>query len=213
MSHIFLESFMLNVRGLACVRGDKKLFSGLDLSVRSGEWLHIQGQNGAGKTSLLRLLAGLSMPAEGEICWNQISITDTHSDFRSHLLYFGHHGALKEDLTALENLTFASVIDGVAWSEEATLIALKALYRLGLKGRENLPVRVLSAGQKRRVMLARLLTRQATLWILDEPFTALDVAAVDLLSSLITEHVRNGGMAVLTSHQTIPMPGGQVVRL
>lgn len=213
MSHIFLESFMLNVRGLACIRGDKKLFSGLDLSVRSGEWLHIQGQNGAGKTSLLRLLAGLSMPAEGEICWNQISITDTHSDFRSHLLYFGHHGALKEDLTALENLTFASVIDGVAWSEEATLIALKALYRLGLKGRENLPVRVLSAGQKRRVMLARLLTRQATLWILDEPFTALDVAAVDLLSSLITEHVRNGGMAVLTSHQTIPMPGGQVVRL
>ena len=204
---------MLNVRGLACVRGDKKLFSGLDLSVRSGEWLHIQGQNGAGKTSLLRLLAGLSMPAEGEICWNQISITDTHSDFRSHLLYFGHHGALKEDLTALENLTFASVIDGVAWSEEATLIALKALYRLGLKGRENLPVRVLSAGQKRRVMLARLLTRQATLWILDEPFTALDVAAVDLLSSLITEHVRNGGMAVLTSHQTIAMPGGQVVRL
>lgn len=204
---------MLNVRGLACVRGDKKLFSGLNLSVQSGEWLHIQGQNGAGKTSLLRLLAGLSVPAEGEICWNQISITDSDSDFRSHLLYFGHHGALKEDLTALENLTFASVIDGVAWNEEATMMALKALYRLGLKGRENLPVRVLSAGQKRRVMLARLLTRKATLWILDEPFTALDVAAVDLLSSLITEHVSNGGMAVLTSHQTIPMPGGQVVRL
>ena len=204
---------MLTVHELACARGDKRLFSKLDFSVNAGEWLHIRGQNGAGKTSLLRLLAGLSVPAEGEIRWNGVSITDSESNYRENLLYFGHHGALKEDLTALENLAFASAIDGIAWHESAEDIALRALYRLGLKGREDLPVRVLSAGQKRRVMLARLLTRKSALWVLDEPFTALDVGAVELLSTLITEHIANGGMAVLTSHQTMPIPGGRVVQL
>lgn len=204
---------MLSVSGLACVRGDKALFSGIGFSLHAGEWLHIRGQNGAGKTSLLRLLAGLSVPAEGHICWNDLPITDGASGYSASLLYFGHHGALKEDLTALENLAFASAIDGVTWYEEMELVALKALYRLGLKGRENLPVRVLSAGQKRRVMLARLLTRKAAIWVLDEPFTALDVAAVELLARLITEHIQAGGMAVLTSHQTMPIPGGRIIEL
>jgi heme exporter protein A len=101
-------------------------------------------------------------------------------------------------------------MDGVDLEEVG---ALQALYRFGLKGREELPVRVLSAGQKRRVMLARLATRKAKLWILDEPFTALDVKAVDLLAELISAHVAGGGMAVLTSHQTMPIPGGRVVQL
>lgn len=204
---------MLSVSGLACVRGDKKLFSGIGFSLHAGEWLHIRGQNGAGKTSLLRLLAGLSVPAEGSIYWNDLPITDNASGYAASLLYFGHHGALKEDLTALENLAFASAIDGLTWYEEMELVALKALYRLGLKGRENLPVRVLSAGQKRRVMLARLLTRKAAIWVLDEPFTALDVAAVELLARLITEHIQAGGMAILTSHQTMPIPGGRIIEL
>ncbi|MEN9373367.1 MAG: hypothetical protein RIR79_919 [Pseudomonadota bacterium] len=204
---------MLNVYGLTCMRGDRKLFSELNLSIQAKEWLHIQGQNGAGKTSLLRLLAGLSVPAQGEIHWNNIPITEDASNYRKNLLYFGHQSALKEDLTALENLTFASAIDGVIRHEEMALMALQALYRLGLKGREDLPVRVLSAGQKRRVMLARLLTRKAALWILDEPFTALDVGAVDLLAKLITEHIDHGGMAILTSHQTMPIPGGRIIQL
>lgn len=204
---------MLNVYGLTCMRGDRKLFSELNLSIQAKEWLHIQGQNGAGKTSLLRLLAGLSVPAQGEIHWNNIPITEDTSNYRKNFLYFGHQSALKEDLTALENLTFASAIDGVIRHEEMALMALQALYRLGLKGREDLPVRVLSAGQKRRVMLARLLTRKAALWILDEPFTALDVGAVDLLAKLITEHIDHGGMAILTSHQTMPIPGGRIIQL
>jgi heme exporter protein A len=201
---------MLIANGLTCVRGDRRLYAGLDLVVDSGEWLHVRGENGAGKTSLLRLLAGLSQPAEGEIRWCGQSIRDADSPYRQNLLFFGHHGALKEDLTAMENLAFAAAIDGADLQE---LSAMQALYRFGLKGREDLPVRVLSAGQKRRVMLARLVTRKAKLWVLDEPFTALDVKAVELLSVLISEHVADGGIAVLTSHQTMPIPGGRVVQL
>jgi heme exporter protein A len=200
---------MLSAHGLTCVRGDRRLFSGLDLVVEAGQWLHVRGENGAGKTSLLRLLAGLAQPAEGEIRWCGESL-DRSDRYRQELLFFGHHGALKEDLTALENLEFSAAMDGAELPLES---ALRSLHRFGLKGREQLPVRVLSAGQKRRVMLARIATRNATLWVLDEPFTALDVKAVDLLSSLISEHVASGGMAVLTSHQTMPIPGGRVVQL
>ena len=201
---------MLSAHGLTCVRGDRRLFAKLDLAVGAGEWLHVRGENGAGKTSLLRLLAGLSQPAEGEIRWCGEPIGQAESAYRQNLLFFGHHGALKEDLTAMENLGFSAAMDGADF-QEAT--ALAALYKFGLKGREELPVRVLSAEQKRRVMLARLAIRKAKLWVLDEPFTALDVKAVDLLSNLISEHVANGGMAVLTSHQTMPIPGGRVVQL
>ncbi len=202
--------FMLSAHGLTCVRGDRRLFAGLDLAVGAGEWLHVRGENGAGKTSLLRLLAGLSQPAAGEIRWCDQPIGDADSSYRQNLLFFGHHGALKEDLTAMENLAFAAAMDGADLQETD---AIQALYRFGLKGREELPVRVLSAGQKRRVMLARLATRKAKLWVLDEPFTALDVKAVDLLAVLISDHVAGGGMAVLTSHQTMPIPGGRVVQL
>ncbi|MGI9134204.1 MAG: cytochrome c biogenesis heme-transporting ATPase CcmA [Rhodoferax sp.] len=201
---------MLSAHGLTCVRGDRRLFSGHDLSIQAGEWLHVRGENGAGKTSLLRLLAGLSQPAEGEIRWCGEKISTADDVYRRNLLFFGHHGALKEDLTALENLTFAAAIDG---ADLALQDAMRALHRFGLLGREQLPVRVLSAGQKRRVMLARLATRKAQLWVLDEPFTALDVKAVDLLSALISEHVAAQGMAILTSHQTMPIPGGRVVQL
>ena len=201
---------MLSAHGLPCVRGDRRLFSGLDLTIDAGEWLHVRGENGAGKTSLLRLLAGLAQPAEGEIHWCGEKISRSDEEYRRNLLFFGHHGALKEDLTALENLEFAAAMDGASLCLEN---ALRALQRFGLKGREQLPVRVLSAGQKRRVMLARIATRNAKLWILDEPFTALDVKAVDLLSTLISDHVGGGGMAILTSHQTMPIPGGRVVQL
>ncbi|MCX8085582.1 MAG: cytochrome c biogenesis heme-transporting ATPase CcmA [Rhodocyclaceae bacterium] len=201
---------MLTARHLACVRGERRLFSGLDFAVGAGQWLHVQGENGAGKTSLLRILAGLAPPAAGEILWHGEPIGRLGEDYRRELLFLGHHSAVKEELTPLENLLFAARLDECALSEAA---ALKALARFGLKGREALPVRFLSAGQKRRVLLARLAVRQARLWILDEPFTALDVKAVDMLSALIVEHVEGGGIAILTSHQTIPLPGGQVLKI
>ena len=201
---------MLTATGLTCVRGERRLFSGLDLAVAPGEWLHVQGENGAGKTSLLRMLTGLSHAAEGEIRWNGEAIRGLAEDYRRDMLFLGHHGALKEELTPLENLQLAAALDG---AELVEADALAVLWRFGLRGREELPVRVLSAGQKRRVLLARLVTRQAKLWVLDEPFTALDVKAVDMLAGLIGEHLAGGGMAVLTSHQAMPIAGCKVVKL
>jgi len=201
---------MLTASALSCVRGERRLFAGLDLAVGPGEWLHVQGENGAGKTSLLRILAGLSPAAEGEIRWQGEPIRALAEEYRRHLLFLGHHGAVKEELTPLENLTLAAQLDGTALDE---VEALTALARFGLRGREDLAVRFLSAGQKRRVLLARLAVRKATLWILDEPFTALDVKAVEMLSGLIVEHVTQGGIAILTSHQSIPLPNGKILKV
>jgi heme exporter protein A len=201
---------MLSVSNLSCVRGERRLFSGVNVDLAAGEWLHVQGENGAGKTTLLRALVGLSHPDEGEIRWHGKPIRELAEDFRRDVLYLGHHAAVKEELTPRENLTLAAALDGRALDERETLAAL---HRFGLKGREELPVRFLSAGQKRRVLLARLVTRKAPLWVLDEPFTALDAKAVDMLSTLIGEHVGAGGMAILTSHQAMPIAGGKAIKL
>lgn len=201
---------MLTATGLSCVRGERRLFAGLDLMVGPGEWLHVQGENGAGKTSLLRMLASLSPPADGEILWRGEPIRTLGEDYRRALLFLGHHGAVKEDLTPFENLMLAAQLDGAPLDE---ITSLKALARFGLRGREDLAVRFLSAGQKRRVLLARLAVRNAALWILDEPFTALDTKAVDMLSELIEEHLAQGGMTILTSHQSMPLPNGRILNL
>ncbi|PKO83384.1 MAG: hypothetical protein CVU17_08380 [Betaproteobacteria bacterium HGW-Betaproteobacteria-11] len=195
---------MLTVSDLACARGEHRLFAGVSFSLAVGEWLHVQGENGAGKTTLLRTLVGLAPAETGTIRWRGAAVPA--AEFHRELIYLGHHAAVKEELTPLENLHFAAALDGVPLTEPA---ALAALRRLGLRGREELPVRVLSAGQKRRVLLARLLTRPATLWVLDEAFNALDARAVELLGELIGEHLAAGGLAVLTSHQSLPLPGGR----
>jgi heme exporter protein A len=205
-----LNQSSLRADAITCVRGERALFTGLDLEVTSGEWLHIRGENGIGKTSLLRLLSGLSKPAAGCIFWNNQPIELDPDDYHRNLLFLGHRDALKEDLTALENLVIASALDDLTVSEEEIFLAL---HRFGLRGREDLPVNCLSAGQKRRVLLARLLLRKAKLWILDEPFNALDTQAVEMLSGLIAEHIAVGGMAIMTSHQVIPMPNGRVIQL
>ncbi len=201
---------MLTATGLSCVRGERRLFAGLDLAVGPGEWLHVQGENGAGKTSLLRILSSLAPPAEGQIFWRGAPIRELAEDYRREMLFLGHHGAVKEELTPFENLLLAAQLDGAPLDETE---ALGTLARFGLRGREDLAVRFLSAGQKRRVLLARLAVRKATLWILDEPFTALDVKAVDMLSALIEEHLAGGGMAILTSHQSMPLPNGKVLKI
>jgi len=201
---------MLNAINLSCVRGDRTLFAGLDLCVGAGEWLHVRGGNGTGKTSLLRLLAGLSPPAAGEIRWNGSPVTDVAQEYRADLIYLGHQAGVKEDLTARENLELAGALDGCE-PKQGDVTA--ALGRFGLKGREDLPVRFFSAGQKRRVLLARLVSRRAKLWILDEPFTALDAGAVDMLGKLVGEHIAEGGMAVITSHQAVPIAGGRQLEL
>lgn len=202
--------FKLEARALCCVRGERRLFQDLDLTVSGGEGLHIRGENGVGKTSLLRLLTGLSKPEAGDILWNGQSISKDGPGYHRELLFLGHRDALKEDLTALENLQLYAALDDIHLPDDK---ALAALWRFGLRGREHLPVSCLSAGQKRRVLMARMLTRQAKLWILDEPFNALDVHAVQALQGLIAEHIEQSGLVVLTSHQEVSLPQVRVLDL
>jgi heme exporter protein A len=201
---------MLEVIGLECRRGDRRLFSDLNLALEPGTLLHVRGRNGSGKTTLLRTLCGLFTPETGEIRWRGESIRSLAEDYRRELLYFGHLNGIKSDLTGIENLSIAARLDGDPVGIDDVW---QALERIGLRGFEDLPTRMLSQGQKKRVALARLILSRARLWVLDEPFTALDVEAVALLQGLIAEHVAGGGLAVLTTHQEVPLTSGQVARL
>ena len=199
---------MLKVSNLSCTRGERLLFANLGFSLNAGECVHVQGDNGSGKTSLLRLLVGLTPAESGEIRWQ--GALQAESTMREDLIYLGHHAAVNGDLSALENLHFAAMQAGDLLDSNQ---AHDALRRMGLRGREDLPVRVLSAGQKRRVLLSRLLIRRAKLWVLDEAFNALDVGAVDVLNELIGQHLESGGALVLTSHQPLAIPNVQVLKL
>lgn len=201
---------VLQAHALRCVRGDRQLFTDLNLRVHSGECLHVRGPNGVGKTSLLRILTGLSKPESGDVSWRHHSIAQDSKQYRQDLLFLGHRDALKEDLTALENIELYAALDNV---EMTRAEALAILWRFGLRGREDLPVQYLSAGQKRRVLMARMVSRQAKVWILDEPFNALDVNAVQDLQNLISEHLGTGGLVILTSHQEIQIPQLRVLEL
>lgn len=189
----------LIARNLQCIRGNQTLFENVNLQLDAGQWLYLQGENGAGKTSLLRILAGLSLPAEGEVLWQNTPIAQQRSQYHQDLLYIGHHAGLKEDLTLTENLQALCRMDGLRVSDADIR---DALNRMGLAKRQYLPARVLSAGQKRRGLLARTLLRPAKLWILDEPFNALDINAVADVQDLLKAHLASGGLLVLTSHQT-----------
>ncbi len=190
----------LELRDLGCTRGRRNLFTGLAAELLPGELLRVSGANGAGKTSLLRMLCGLLAPSQGQVLWQGTAVHRCRESYHRQLIYIGHAAALKDDLSALENLQVALHLGGVA-ADEAT--AYKALADAGLRGRERLPVRSLSQGQRRRAALARLPLGQAALWVLDEPFNALDSAASAWLLALIESHLRGGGMAVLTSHQGV----------
>jgi heme exporter protein A len=190
---------MLEAANLECVRGSRTLFSGVGFSLAPGALLRVSGSNGSGKTSLTRMLCGLLEPAAGEVRWKGETIRALREEFWEHLLYIGHANALKDDLTANENLAFTCGIAGLTVPRERVHAALA---RFGLAGHEALPVRALSQGQRRRAALARLAVGEALpLWILDEPFAALDAAGIDLVRSLAGEHLARGGMVVLTTHQ------------
>ena len=201
---------MLTAFDLSCTRGGRPLFAGVGLRLARGEWAHVRGANGAGKTSLLRILTGLAPPESGEVRWNDIPIARDRAAWHARLLYLGHPAAIKDELTPLENLRAANALVGLPLSDEC---ALRALRRFGLKGREHLPVRFLSAGQRRRVLLSRTLTRTADAWILDEPLTELDADAIEDFSAIVAGHLSRGGLAVVTSHQPLPLPGGQEIVL
>ncbi len=202
---------LLEVQALACERGPLTLFQGVSFSLDAGQWLHLEGGNGVGKTSLLRMVCGLSPAVSGRVLWRGRDAADPDSTFRAERLYMGHQLALKEELSALENLRFAAAVAGLPWSDEQ---ALSALAEQGLQGREHLPLRVLSQGQQRRCALARLQPGQPLLWLLDEPFVALDVRAVERLREQLSRHVALGGAVLYTSHQAVRLDGeGRTFRL
>ena len=192
---------MLEARELEATRGDVVLFRGLSFSLAPGALLHVGGANGSGKTSLLRALCGLFLPSAGEVRWNGENIRTLREEYWKHLAYVGHANALKDDLTAEENLAVGCALAGTTVSAAQSRSALEGF---GLGARARLPVRALSQGQRRRAALARLaLSETLPLWVLDEPFAALDAAAVDLVRSLAGQHLAGGGMVVITSHQEV----------
>jgi heme exporter protein A len=200
----------LTVLNLQCTRGDRQLFSGLNLQLNSKQLLFLKGRNGSGKTTLIRTLCALFVADKGEILWNGQPVEEHLEVYRNAFFYLGHLNAIKDDLTALENLRFNHAMSGQKATDNELLDALE---RIGLFGFEDFPARQLSQGQKRRVALARLLINKCPLWILDEPFVALDIAAVELLQQIISQHIESGGMAIITTHQAVPLTEGEIQHL
>lgn len=204
---------MLEVDDLGCLRGERRLFGNVSFNLKPGGLVWIQGGNGSGKTTLLRTLCGLSSPMVGEVRWHGKTLSASGEDYRRALTYIGHANGLKEDLSALENLSIVAQIGGQPIGHET---AIAALRDSGLAGREQLPVKFLSQGQRRRAALARLwLPQPRALWLLDEPYNALDAGAIEALRGVMQTHLTQGGMIVLTSHQEIAIQSAdnQTVRL
>jgi heme exporter protein A len=201
---------MLQVSNLTCVRGGRQLFSGVGFEVAPGGLLHLKGTNGAGKTSLLRILCGLLHQDGGDIHWNGAPVNHSMGSaveaYRSDLFYLGHQNSMQEALTVDENLQFYAALSGQTPNAQKTVAALG---ELGVRACQHRLVRHLSQGQKRRVALSRLLMTPARLWILDEPFVALDRQAIQSLSAVVGQHLHSGGMVILTSHQDVEIGAGE----
>ena len=203
-------SLKLEANALECVRGGRKLFQNLSFSLEQGELLEVSGANGSGKTSLLRMLCGFLSPSAGEILWQGARISSLKEEYLKELAYLGHANGVKAELSAAENLRIYRGLEGLQTSDEKLSAALE---RMGLGGSEDLPAKTLSQGQQRRLALARLLVGEHALWILDEPLAALDAAAVRLVQSVLEEHLKGGGLVVLTTHQPLDVHGGRTLQI
>lgn len=199
-------------RALGCLRGGRAVFAGLDFTVAPGEALILLGPNGSGKSSLLRIMAGLLRPTVGQLLWGE---TPTLDDLESHAArthYVGHHDAVKPVLSVAENLRFWARLHEPAGTAAARRVEA-ALDCFGLAHLRDVPGKMLSAGQKRRTNLARLLAAPSPLWLLDEPTTALDKASIKVLEAAMAEHRAGGGMVVLSTHQDVDLPGARELHL
>lgn len=192
----------LSFSKLGCIKGGRQLFRDIDCDLSAGHWLYVTGANGVGKTSLLRMVCGLASVESGDILWNGTPIQQQADVYRQDLCYLGHLNALQESMTVDENLRFTSALGGLAPEREQRQ---QVLAHFGLRGRSQQLVRHLSQGQKRRVALSRLALSPARLWVLDEPYVAMDESGISLLADLIGGHLEVGGLVVLTSHQKVPI--------
>jgi heme exporter protein A len=201
---------VLEARGLTCSRGAATLFRDVSFGATPGEWIAVRGPNGSGKTTLLRCVAGLTRCDAGEILWDGEDTRKSAARFRADLLYWGHLPGIKDDLSAEENLRGALLLRGMDPGADAIR---RALAQAGLEKRRHLPARRLSAGQRRRIGLARLALDRATLWALDEPLTALDDEGRKLFESLLGRHLDRGGVALIATHQDLVPAGARELRM
>jgi len=201
---------VLQAINLECIRGERRLFSGLNFSLSAGGFVQLTGANGSGKTSLLRILCGLAPAATGEILWQGANIRSLGEEYFTSLRYIGHRPGVKDELTAIENLRVSAGLGGTEVNQQEAAIILR---KMGLSGRENLPARLLSEGQRRRLGLARLGVCNGALWLLDEVLASLDKAAVALVSSLFEEHLGKGGMAIVATHQELNVSASSFQRI
>lgn len=200
----------LEIDGIGCVRGDRRLFSDICFALTPGKCVQLTGANGSGKTSLLRIICGLMEPEEGEIRWQGANIRTLGEEYFTAITYIGHRNGVKEELTSIENLRISGGLVGI---EVSRAKAREILAKMGLAGRENLAARLLSEGQRRRSALARLMICRTAIWVLDEVLTSLDKAAVGLMTSVIAEHLKNGGIAIVATHQELALPAGSFQRV
>jgi len=207
-SSLPFQSSSIRVDDLECVRGYQTLFSNLNFEVRSGQALQITGPNGCGKTSLLRILSGLTLAASGHVYWGREKIQKSGSEYRANLAYLGHRSGLKDDLTPQENLN-ALMHLGTDIPEDLTKEIRLGLDTLGISDRQTLPCRQLSAGQKQRIAVARIVLQSVPLWILDEPATSLDQPGIVLLCQLMRQHLERNGIIVFVSHQDFNLPAAR----
>jgi len=201
---------MLEAVNLSCARGERRLFSGLNFSLAAGSFLQAFGPNGSGKTSLLRIICGLTAPAAGEVRWEGTKIRRLGEDYFAQIAYVAHQNGIKDELDPVENLRISCGVAGNVLSKREAQVVLK---RVGLSKQKHLPARLLSAGQRRRLALSRLLTSPARLWILDEPLASLDDDGATLARNLISEHLSNEGMAIIATHQEMSLSAGQMQRI
>jgi heme exporter protein A len=193
---------IFEVRGLECVRHDIILFQDISFSLQAGDLYQVDGENGTGKTSIIRILAGLIQPTAGEVLWRGKEISECLYDYQCEFTYIGHLSGIKDALTPVENL---KVVEALTGTEKNDLSRI--LERVGLLGLDDIPVNSLSAGQKRRVALARLIITNTSLWLLDEPFTSLDPAGKILIEQMIVDHCAAGGIVIFATHQPMEIKG------
>ena len=202
-THHYTYTARVSAAQLSAERQDRWLFEDVTFSVEPGQMLHLKGCNGSGKTTLLRILCGLTAADKGQVCWGDRLITKQRDEYHSQLSYVGHTDGIKNDLTVEENLTIAAVLAKGKHHRQAGPDSRQTLMDVGLDKKRHTFVHDLSAGQRRRLALARCLLNNTSIWILDEPLTALDLSGVKLVEGMINTHLQRDGIAIVTSHQAL----------